>query len=259
MKHKGHRNPRFPKLTLQEAISRIEKLQEALGKTLATALSLAKELDYASLSGTSRTVLSSLSCYGLLEREGQLHCVSDLARRIVRPISESGKFKALLQASTTPALLKTISTEYRHLSGRTLVNMLIHGNKKLDESGAKNLAGIWEKNLAYIEVQRSNGRGEEDENGLEAGDEIDPETATSAPPAGEQSTESQKPQRPAMTTAQDSITIPFGNQLAQFPQGIGQAGYEALRLALKGLEPLIVGQVDQADSPESEEGVDGSD
>lgn len=247
MKHKRHRNPRFPKLTLQDAVSRIEKLHEVFGKTPAPALTLAEELGYTSLSGTSRTTLSSLSFYGLLERVGNDHCVSGLARRIVRPVSESDKLNALSQASTTPALLKTISTEYRHLSERPLINMLIHKTEKLDEAGAKNLSGIWEKNLAYLEGHRSNGLDEEDENGSDTSDETEPETGIKSDPPPT----NQQPQRPAMTTAQDSIIIPFGTKLAQFPQGIGQDGYKALSQALEGLKHLIVGQVDDPE-PETD-------
>lgn len=262
MNDRQQRNPRFPKLTLKEAVCRIEKLHANHGKRPTRIEALADDLGYkalsGTLSGTARTVLASLSYYGLLEREdAKNQFVSELALRIIRPIDDNKKHEALWEANITPALFKTISTSFKGLFGTPLANSLLHDIDRFDAKGAERVAEIWEKNLAYIEGHRPNDLVEEDENGLDTGDkgEPEPDVESGPTPSDEQLTKTQKPQGPAMATAQNPITIPFGNQLAQFPQGIGQAGYKALSQALKGLEPLIVGQVD---SPEPEEDLDRS-
>jgi len=141
------RNPRFPSETLQEALSRVEKLFTGLGRGAAPAEAVAKAVGYNSLNGTSRTTLAALSYYGLLSRESSKYKVSDLALRIIRPVNDTDKVSAVWEACLSPKLFGEIQKDHADCTESVLVTILIH--KGFTQNGADKAAHVFKDNLEF--------------------------------------------------------------------------------------------------------------
>lgn len=142
------RSPRFPSDSLEFCIGKIESAYSEIGRNAVPAETLAKALGFKSLSGASRPLLASLSYYGLLQRVGHVHRVSELALRIIRPISDADRVSAIKQASLEPKLVAQIAQEHPDCSESVLASLLIR--KGFTEDGAKRAAKIFKDNLEFI-------------------------------------------------------------------------------------------------------------
>ena len=254
MNVKRHRNPRFPKCTLEQAISLISIIYEDIERARVQAEVLAKAIGYKGLSGASQTALASLSSYGLLEREGQRHSVSSLALRIIRETSDSDKREALMQALVNPKLFNMIHTDFAHLNETTLANTLI-SEMRMNDSGAKKAAQTYKKSLAYIEDQFPNGRTEEAENGSETSDqpEDDDPIRFDTSSVQKQPKNEQKPQGKPMNTQSDSVVLNIRNQSILIPLGLSESEYNLLTHTLKQLKSFIVKGETETESDSDED------
>ena len=77
------RSPNYPQLNLSDAIERARKIYKAEHIHRANDEVLAKNLGYNSLNGTSRSILSAMKKYGLLQADGDGFRVSDDAVDII--------------------------------------------------------------------------------------------------------------------------------------------------------------------------------
>jgi hypothetical protein len=142
------RSPRFPSSTLSEALEYVSKLFAGLGRSAAPAEALAKALGYSALSGSARSALATLAYYGLTHRDGINHRVSDLALRIIRPVSEADKTAAMQQAALTPPLFAQLQKENPDTSETLLATLLLH--RGFTEDGSARAAKVFRDNLAFI-------------------------------------------------------------------------------------------------------------
>lgn len=142
------RSPRFPSDTLRQAVENIQKVFAGLGRSAAPAEAIAKALDYTGLNGTSRMTLAALSYYGLLLREGNNHKVSELALRIIRPVSEADKVAAIKQAALEPALFQQVQQEHPDCTEELLATLLLH--KGFTEEGSRRAAKVFRDNVEFL-------------------------------------------------------------------------------------------------------------
>lgn len=108
----------------------------------------AKIIGYSSLNGASRTALAALAGYNLITREGNKQRVSDVALRVLRPISEGDKIQGMLDAFRTPAIFAKIHNEHSACSEAVLASILLR--EGFTEDGAKRAAKIYKENVAFI-------------------------------------------------------------------------------------------------------------
>ncbi|MGB8276414.1 MAG: hypothetical protein WCF20_00535 [Methylovirgula sp.] len=106
------RSPNYPALSLPEAVEKITTLYRNLHNHSAPREVIAKALGYAGLNGASATVISALNKYGLLERIGDDHKISDRAKRILNPLSEEEKTQAIREAAFDPPLFAELSEKF---------------------------------------------------------------------------------------------------------------------------------------------------
>lgn len=142
------RSPRFPSETLKDAIDRIEKLLTGLGRGAAPVEAVAKAIGFGGLSGASRSTLASLTYYGFLAKQGNNYKISDLALRIVRPVSPADKITALAEAQAMPKPFAEIQQEHPDASESVLANLLLH--KGFTEDGAKRAAYVFKDNVEFM-------------------------------------------------------------------------------------------------------------
>lgn len=142
------RSPRSPSETLKDAIDRMEKLLGGLGRGAAPQEAVAKAIGFGGLSGASRSALASLSYYGFLTKQGNNYKISDLALRILRPVSPADKIAALAEAQATPRLFSEIQQDHPDASEAVLANLLLH--KGFTEEGAKRAAYVFKDNVEFM-------------------------------------------------------------------------------------------------------------
>jgi hypothetical protein len=127
------RSPNYPSISLRESYQRVKLLWQKERKTPVPAEVAAKAIGYAGLSGPSRTALSALKKFGLVDSDDRTVRVSELALRILHPANETEETKAFQQAALKPELFAQIYTNMQEASDDALRSYLI---TKLDFSEA---------------------------------------------------------------------------------------------------------------------------
>ncbi len=109
------RSPRYPAVSLTEAINGVHLLWTKDKKTALQGEQLAKALGYRSHSGPARTLIGAMRQYGLLEKQGKRTRLSDNAKLIVRgPEGSEEQAIAIREAALTPPLFRDLYTTHRN-------------------------------------------------------------------------------------------------------------------------------------------------
>jgi len=145
---KQERSPRSPSHSLAESLDNIEKVYRECGRSEVPAEVAAAAMGYSSLSGASRTALASLSYYNLLHRQGVMQKVSDVALRILRPLSESSKLEALSIAVKSPQIFADLWDNQQNCSENVLSSILVH--RGYTEEGARKTARVFKENVEFM-------------------------------------------------------------------------------------------------------------
>lgn len=107
------RSPNYPALNLADAVERAEVVFNELGRSRVGDEDVAKALGYNKLHGKSRTVVSALKKYGLLEPDGDGFRISDDALDIVTLDSDDpDRAKAIYAAALKPTLFAELHETY---------------------------------------------------------------------------------------------------------------------------------------------------
>ena len=146
------RSPRFPSDSLSEALNRAEALYNSAGRSAVTSEVAAQAIGYSSLSGASRTTLAAMAYYGVLQREGDTHRISELGLRLIRPLNDFDKLEAARLAAIRPPAFAQIAKEHGECSQSVLASILLH--KGFTEDGARRAARVYKENVAFIEALR---------------------------------------------------------------------------------------------------------
>ena len=143
------RSPRAPAESLPESLVRTEKLYTAAGRSPVTSEIAAKAIGYGGLSGASKTALASMSYYGLIQREGDNHRISELGLRLIRPLGEADKLEAASMAALRPAIFAEIEENHSDCTEPVLASVLLHSG--FTDEGARRAAKVYKENVAFIE------------------------------------------------------------------------------------------------------------
>ena len=111
------RSPNYPAIPLEEAINRARTIYEQEHTHVTAPDVVAKAMDYGGLNGTSRTMISALKKFGLLQAEGNGLKISDDAVDIFElPKSDTMAQEARKRAAFKP----TLFAEFRETYGEQL-------------------------------------------------------------------------------------------------------------------------------------------
>lgn len=161
------RSPNYPQISLPEAIERIRRIYQAEHTHRAGDEVLAKNLGYNSLNGTSRSILSALKKYGLLQPDGDGFRVSDDAVDIIElPLDDPAHSSAVQRAAFKPALFAELFETFGTAlpSDSNLRHYLI--KKKFHPGTAAEVIRIYRDTLVFVAKDGPIGEITEDENGL---------------------------------------------------------------------------------------------
>ena len=142
------RSPRFPAESLSDALVRTEALYTAAGRSPVTSDVAAREIGYGGLSGASRTAMAAISYYGLLQREGDKHRISELGLRLIRPLSDSDKLDSARTAALKPPVFAEIEKDHSDCTEQVLASVLLHSG--FTDDGARRAAKVYKENVAFI-------------------------------------------------------------------------------------------------------------
>lgn len=129
------RSPNYPATPLPEAIVRVERLFRAVRKVALPEEDAAREIGYKGLTGPSRTVLSAMKKYGLLEETAGGVKVSALAERILHPSTPREKETAIHEAALRPELFRELAQDWLGASPTAIESFLIRGG--FSDDGAR--------------------------------------------------------------------------------------------------------------------------
>jgi hypothetical protein len=141
----ANRSPNYPAISLPEAVDLVSKLYQRERRSPVDAERAALALGYNSLSGASRTKLSGLRKFDLVEDTGNGIRVSVLAMAILHPESPDEKQDALRKAAIAPALFRDLS-ELPGASDNNLVSRLVR--QGFTEAGAKLAVASFRKTMS---------------------------------------------------------------------------------------------------------------
>ncbi|OGZ44236.1 MAG: hypothetical protein A2756_05025 [Candidatus Ryanbacteria bacterium RIFCSPHIGHO2_01_FULL_48_27] len=114
VKKQKERSTPYPSITLKDAIVYIEALKKALGKGPYSRESIAQALGHDKLSGPAARKVAALGHYGLVNRNGDVYTMSQLAEDILHPITDEQKIAAIVKAAISPALFTKLIHQFKN-------------------------------------------------------------------------------------------------------------------------------------------------
>ena len=128
---KAPRSIAYPSLTVEDALSRLDRLKERIGvngsfsrETVATGIG------YSSVSGASARAVAALVYYGLLTREKDMYTVSDVGRMWLFPNDENERPALIREAALKPKLFLQLYDEFKgQVLPKLLSNRLVTQHK----------------------------------------------------------------------------------------------------------------------------------
>jgi hypothetical protein len=151
------RSPNYPSISLRESYQRVKLLWHKERKTAVPADVAAKAIGYSGISGPSRTALSAMKKFGLVDSDDRSVRVSELALRILHPANETEATKALQQAALKPELFQQIYTNMQEASDDAVRSFLI---TKLDfsEAGANQFIKAYRDTMDVASLSQPNSK-----------------------------------------------------------------------------------------------------
>jgi hypothetical protein len=107
------RSPNYPRLTLTDAIDRVEKLYRKERTHPTTREAVAEGLGYTSINGASLGIISTLKQYGLIEEDSNgIRVSQDSVALVMLPEGDPERTEALQRAAFSPKLFSELHDEY---------------------------------------------------------------------------------------------------------------------------------------------------
>jgi hypothetical protein len=119
------RSPNYPSVGLRDALLRVRGLWGKEKRTPVDYAVAAEAIGYGGLNGPSRSMLSSMKKYGLIESDDRTVRVSDLALRILHPANDQEALEAVREAALKPELFGDLYHTHRDASDAALRSHLI--------------------------------------------------------------------------------------------------------------------------------------
>lgn len=148
------RSPRYPQLSLEDAIERVEKVYRAERTHKVEKKAIAKDLGYSSLNGASTSLISTLKGYGLLaeDKEG-VNVTEDAVTLLRAPEDDSKKVEVLRRAAFTPKVFAELQEAYgddlSELPSETTLSYRLEKRGFL-EKAASEVIRIYRDNLELV-------------------------------------------------------------------------------------------------------------
>ncbi len=145
------RSPNYPQLSVAQSLDRVSKIYDKEHTHIIPAEVAAAALGYTSLNGTSKSILSALRKYGLLDSSGEGYRVSDDAVTIIElPSEDPQRIEAIRRSALRPSVFQMLHDKYGITlpSDGTLRHFLVQNSYQSD--GANQVIKVYKETLDYL-------------------------------------------------------------------------------------------------------------
>ena len=152
---KRGRSPRFPFIPLEKAIKRLQKINDALGKSEQpfNREQVMKALGYSGPSGAAMKTGAAMFAYDLLERvdseKGGVK-ISEVGRKLLETKDETVRLSLLRRAALSPLMFRNVWRNARHCTREELEELLLV--RGFTKGGAKRASRIYFRNSQLAEL-----------------------------------------------------------------------------------------------------------
>jgi hypothetical protein len=226
---KQDRSPRAPIISLANAIDLVKKLHSHIGRSKVDVGTAGNALGYSGTTGSTLTVLASLSQYQLIDREQGKVFISPLAFRISHPTSPGQSKKSLQEAALAPKVFKELFENFRDASEEVIASHLVQN--RFGPNRARQVARAFKSNISYFPEDAAGILPINDE-GKSAGDleEAPPRQPTAAVSAGIK-------MEANPTVLRADALLPSANVLARYSIPLGENEANLVFTGSRGLTP----------------------
>lgn len=142
------RSPSFPSISLPRAIQLVSRVYGAVFDSPLDTNTVLELMGFSGISGASRTALSSLKQFGLLEGRDTENKVTKLAAQILHPVEEIEKLSAVVESSRKPNIYNEIFGQFKgSLPEDKIIKAFLIRNHGFSDAGSDSLI----KNLRETE------------------------------------------------------------------------------------------------------------
>ena len=159
MKPKRQRSRAYPAFALGECIQWASTVRSELGCTALSRSAIAWALGFKGLNGASARRIAAMSYFGLFERDNKGLKLSALSDRILKPLSDEEKRKAVVQAFLAPVLYAELMARFK-LDGRipTLLPNILARDYGILDAAARDAAEAFLASGRFAEVISAEGQ-----------------------------------------------------------------------------------------------------
>ncbi len=219
------RSPRFPFISLEEAVELLRKLDSFQGDPSQPLKrpEILKALDYASLHGAAVKTIGALRAYDLLEKQGEGLRITEVGRGILSASTDEERTGFLQRAALSPLMFRQIWRNARHCSRPELKELLL--GRGFTEPGAKRASRIYRKNDRFADL---------------ASLELEPVLPERGPGKNRKGLDRQVRPGRAAAAPSNQLRLPLSAGTAIIPKGISEEEFTVLMQTLRTWKDQLV-------------------
>ena len=177
------RSPGYPGMGLAKCIDLVKRVYENAHRGEIDSATLAKLLGYSAGSGQALTAASAIKKFGLLEGRGERHKVSELALRVLEPMTPDERRDAINEAAMKPELYTELFARFGgKVPSDDVIRAFLIRQYKFAPTGADNFIKAFRETIDLVE---RNPASAESQPGQEADEEIIDGPRSTLDPEGE--------------------------------------------------------------------------
>jgi len=155
-KKQRERSTAYPSSSLEEALELTRQLRDKLGIGPHKRSAAAVGIGYSGVSGASAAKIAAMTHFGLLDRTGDTYTISDIAKRILFPISDEDRMMAIIEAARKPQLYSQLLEKYAGERIPSMLQNILHITYGVSVSAAPNAADIFIKSMRFARLMDEN-------------------------------------------------------------------------------------------------------
>jgi len=141
-----------PYVGLEQSIFLVDQLKKAVGRGPFSKDVAAQGLNHQSASGPALGKIAALVHFGLLSRNKNAYSITNLADRILLPVSDEDKAIAIIEAAKKPKLYRQLVEKYQNQALPILLNNILVRDYGINEKRSKNVAKDFIKSLEFAGI-----------------------------------------------------------------------------------------------------------
>ena len=151
----GNRSPNYPQMNFAQALERVKKVYEVESTHSIPDETIAKDLGYTTLNGSSRTTLSALKKYALLVPSGDGYKVGQDAQKIIHlPNTDQERVSTMRKLALRPPVYKQLQEKFpgKNLPSDSALLLFLMGTG-FEREAAKQVIRFYRETLQYLEKE----------------------------------------------------------------------------------------------------------